>query len=132
MADITSSAADPVSKSEFSRILGLDRSRVSQFIAQGLEVGPDGRLDRIPALRWVAENTKPMKNGTPSAGDRARDLLAAEGIEVGPAATYATGGGAFTEARIALTWEQVEWQRTRNEAALAAEPSLAKLARTRL
>jgi hypothetical protein len=45
-----------LSKSELAARLGLSRSRVSQMLAQGLPVEPDGRVDAVAAARWVLAN----------------------------------------------------------------------------
>lgn len=43
-------------KAALARELGLTRGRISQYIASGMPVLPDGRVDVSEAKRWVAEN----------------------------------------------------------------------------
>jgi len=42
------------SKTEFAKRLGVSKPRVSQLVAQGLPVLPDGRINLAAALDWVA------------------------------------------------------------------------------
>src|SRR3954452_8591719 len=44
------------SKSALAAELGITRGRVSQYVAAGLPVRSDGRLDREEAIQWVAKN----------------------------------------------------------------------------
>ena len=46
-------------KAGFSRLLGVSKPRVSQYVAMGLPVRADGRLNLDEALRWVRENIVP-------------------------------------------------------------------------
>jgi transcriptional regulator with XRE-family HTH domain len=50
-----------LTKSELAERLGLSRSRVSQLVAQGLPVEPDGRVDAVEAARWVLDNLYGLK-----------------------------------------------------------------------
>jgi transcriptional regulator with XRE-family HTH domain len=50
-----------LSKSELAARLGLTRSRISQLVAAGLPVLPDGRVDALAAARWVLANLYDLK-----------------------------------------------------------------------
>jgi hypothetical protein len=52
-----------VSKAELSRMLGVSRARVSQFVALGMPVRDDGRLGTIVVLQWVVRNIMPPDEG---------------------------------------------------------------------
>lgn len=43
-------------KAEFAARVGLTRGRISQLIAQGLPVRPDGRIDVETDLQWMEDN----------------------------------------------------------------------------
>ena len=64
-----------VSKAEFSRRLGVSKARVSQYLADGLPVRPDGRLDLDRASAWVRANVANTEaNGyAPLGHDHARE-----------------------------------------------------------
>ena len=48
-----------ITKAAFSRLLGISKARVSQYVGMGMPVRADGRLDLPVALRWVRENIAP-------------------------------------------------------------------------
>jgi transcriptional regulator with XRE-family HTH domain len=50
-----------LTKSELAERLGLSKGRVSQLVAQGLPVEPDGMVDAVEAARWVLDNLYGMK-----------------------------------------------------------------------
>jgi transcriptional regulator with XRE-family HTH domain len=50
-----------LSKSELAERLGLTKGRVSQLLADGLPVEPDGVVDAVEAARWVLDNLYSMK-----------------------------------------------------------------------
>jgi plasmid maintenance system antidote protein VapI len=50
-----------LTKSELAERLGLSKGRVSQLVAQGLPVLPDGQVDAIEAARWVLDNLYGLK-----------------------------------------------------------------------
>jgi hypothetical protein len=50
-----------LSKSELALRLGLSKSRVSQLVAQGLPVEPDGLVDALAAARWVLDTLCDLK-----------------------------------------------------------------------
>jgi hypothetical protein len=52
-----------ISKGELAAELKLTRARVSQFVAAGLPVRPDGRLNRDEALAWCREHWRPNSGG---------------------------------------------------------------------
>lgn len=45
-----------ITKAEFARRQGLARSRVSQLVALGMPVTPDGRVIEAAAARWMRDN----------------------------------------------------------------------------
>jgi hypothetical protein len=49
------------SKSELAGRLGLSKGRVSQMVADGLPVEPDGRVDALRAAQWVLDNLNDTK-----------------------------------------------------------------------
>jgi len=53
--------ARPVSKSGFAVRIGVTKARVSQLIAKGLPVRPDGKIDPAEAEAWFAENVDPRR-----------------------------------------------------------------------
>lgn len=53
------SEAHVLTKAAFSRHLGVSRARVLQYVAMGLPVRADGRLNLQEALRWVLQNIAP-------------------------------------------------------------------------
>jgi hypothetical protein len=55
------SSAVTVSKSELAEELGLSAGRISQMIATGLPVLPDGALDLAEAAQWVLRNLRDPK-----------------------------------------------------------------------
>jgi transcriptional regulator with XRE-family HTH domain len=50
-----------LTKRELAERLGLSRSRVSQLVAAGLPVEPDGKVDAVEAARWVLANLYGLK-----------------------------------------------------------------------
>jgi hypothetical protein len=50
-----------LTKSELAERLGLTKGRVSQLVAQGLPVLPDGKIDAVEAARWVLDNLRDLK-----------------------------------------------------------------------
>jgi phage terminase Nu1 subunit (DNA packaging protein) len=42
-----------ITKADLARLLGCDRSRITQLARAGMPVRRDGRLDRETALAWV-------------------------------------------------------------------------------
>jgi hypothetical protein len=52
-----------VTKAAFAGRVGLTRGRISQLIAQGLPVLPDGRIEVEAGLRWMEENLDPDRRG---------------------------------------------------------------------
>jgi hypothetical protein len=45
-----------ISKAEFGRRIGVNRSRVSQLETDGLPVRSDGKIDFVKAKRWVDQH----------------------------------------------------------------------------
>lgn len=54
-------APPSVSKSEFAREMGVTPGRISQLIARGLPVLPNGRVDPEAARDWYAANVDPSR-----------------------------------------------------------------------
>jgi phage terminase Nu1 subunit (DNA packaging protein) len=48
-----------LAKGEFARLIGVSRARVSQYIADGLPVAFDGRIDAIQGQEWIRGNLDP-------------------------------------------------------------------------
>ena len=53
-----------ISKAAFSRLLGVSKPRVSQYVAMGMPVRIDGRLDLAVAVAWVRDNIGPAYRPT--------------------------------------------------------------------
>jgi len=47
-----------VSKSQFAKLLGLSRGRISQLIRLGLPVAADGRIPAADAYKWYCRNVR--------------------------------------------------------------------------
>jgi hypothetical protein len=62
------------SKSALAAELGITRGRVSQYVAAGMPVRLDGKLDREAAIRWVAKKHYSRFGGDDGAR-RARQLV---------------------------------------------------------
>lgn len=54
-------ATGPVSKSTFARMIGVTKGRVSQLIAKGLPVRPDGKIDPVIGGEWIEQNLDPLR-----------------------------------------------------------------------
>lgn len=71
-----------ITKAEFARRQGLARSRVSQLVALGMPVAPDGRIVEAMAARWMRDNLdahrrQARKTASPDGqGGRVTDLRA--------------------------------------------------------
>lgn len=50
------SEAEIISKAALSRLCGISKARVSQYIGMGMPVRPDGRLNMVECLAWVRAN----------------------------------------------------------------------------
>jgi hypothetical protein len=67
-------------KTEFAARVGLTKGRISQLIAEGLPVRPDGQIDVDAGLTWIENNLDPArrnKGGTPSVTGRSATLAEA-------------------------------------------------------
>lgn len=51
----------PVTKSAFAASIGVSKSRVSQLVAQGLPVTPQGLIDPAEASEWIERNVDPNR-----------------------------------------------------------------------
>jgi hypothetical protein len=45
-----------ITKAALAAELAISKARVSQYVAEGLPVRSDGKLDREAAVKWIAEN----------------------------------------------------------------------------
>jgi len=72
------------SKTEFAARVGLTKGRISQLIAEGLPVRPDGTIDVEAGLAWMERNLDPSRRGkggatatagTPSVAEVRRMLM---------------------------------------------------------
>lgn len=50
-------------KTEFAARVGLTKGRISQLVADGLPVRPDGRIDVETGLAWMERNLDPSRRG---------------------------------------------------------------------
>ena len=50
-----------LSKKGFAELIGVSQGRVSQMIADGLPVEPNGRVDRAKGIAWVDANIDPNR-----------------------------------------------------------------------
>jgi phage terminase Nu1 subunit (DNA packaging protein) len=57
-----------VKKAEFARILGVSPARISQYVASGLPVLSNGRIELELARRWLKASTHPRKSRHPDRG----------------------------------------------------------------
>lgn len=48
-------------KTEFAARVGLTKGRVSQLLAEGLPVRPDGRINIVAGLAWMETNLDPSR-----------------------------------------------------------------------
>ena len=64
-----------VPKSEFAELLGVDRSRISQMLRQGLPTSIDGKIDVEQGLKWIASRVGSGRYFADGAAARARALL---------------------------------------------------------
>lgn len=59
--DVTARPAETLSKKGFAEAIGVSAGRVSQMIAGGLPVEPNGRIHVARGKAWVAENVDPNR-----------------------------------------------------------------------
>lgn len=59
--DVTGKPAETLSKKGFAEAIGVSAGRVSQLIASGLPVEPNGRIHVARGKAWVAENVDPNR-----------------------------------------------------------------------
>ena len=71
-------AAELVRKAEFGRMLGVGGSRITQYLATGMPVEPNGRIRVSAAMAWVeAQGFKPRPaRATPEQIDNRRRIEA--------------------------------------------------------
>lgn len=59
MPDRWEEGSQRLAKGEFAKLIGVSRARVSQYIADGLPVAFDGRIDVAQGRAWVRANLDP-------------------------------------------------------------------------
>lgn len=59
---------EPVTKTRLADLLRVSKSRVSQYIADGLPVLPDGRIDPEAARAWVEARLDPARRRPETGG----------------------------------------------------------------
>lgn len=59
--DVSTKPAETLSKKGFAEAIGVSAGRVSQMIAGGLPVEPNGRIHVARGKAWVAENVDPNR-----------------------------------------------------------------------
>lgn len=59
MSDRWEGVSPRLAKGEFARLIGVSRARVSQYIADGLPVAFDGRIDVDQGQAWIRANLDP-------------------------------------------------------------------------
>jgi phage terminase Nu1 subunit (DNA packaging protein) len=66
-----------VTKAQFADLLGVSRPRVTQLVAEGCPVTPEGRIPRDAALAWYEREKAPNKRRAlrPVSQQSARDAL---------------------------------------------------------
>ena len=67
------------SNTAFAVRVGLTKGRISQLVAEGLPVRPDGQIDVAEGLAWIEDNLDPArrnKGGVPAAPARVSTTLA--------------------------------------------------------
>jgi hypothetical protein len=65
-----------ISKAALARELGISAAAISRHVRNGLPVQPNGKLDRVRALRWLAGNAGGSNHwDQPDAGMLAQQLL---------------------------------------------------------
>jgi|APTNR8051073442_1049403.scaffolds.fasta_scaffold09480_1 hypothetical protein len=106
-------------KAEFARRVGVTRGRISQLIAKGLPVTPEGKIDPEAGLAWLEQNLDHDRRGK------------------GGVARQTTPGPSLAEARRLLLLTQVQrarlaLERERGDLVDAAGVTAAVLARARL
>lgn len=89
-----------VSLAEFARIMGVDRSQPTRWVAAGMPLLPDGRVDAETASEWVRNNIDPSAART--ARYRARESVdpVAGGVRLGLAVMAAFAPRAVAEAAV--------------------------------
>jgi hypothetical protein len=68
-------------KTGFAARVGLTKGRISQLVAEGLPVRPDGRIDVDAGLTWIENNLDPgrrNKGGSPSVAGKIATLAEAK------------------------------------------------------
>lgn len=76
-ATTATTPATTVSKREFAVLQHVSAPAVSKWIALGLPVGPDGRIDTKDGLAWLAANVQGRGRGAAKRRRQSEDLMAA-------------------------------------------------------
>jgi len=86
--------AEVVRKGELAQRVGVSAARVSQWVAAGLPVLPDGRVELQQALDWITKNVDRSGGGWPVRKATNRGTVAASPaastVNLGPAASSST------------------------------------------
>lgn len=69
-ANVEESSPGAVTKAEFAARVGLTRGRISQLIADGLPVRPDGRIDFEAGCTWLENSLDPDRRAASRASTR--------------------------------------------------------------
>jgi len=70
-------------KTAFADRVGLTKARISQLVADGLPVRPDGKIDVEIGLAWIENNLDPArryKGGSPNTTNRSATLAEAKRV----------------------------------------------------
>ena len=62
------SSSPTISKRAFARRHGVSPSRVTTWVAQGLPLTPDGKVEAEAGNAWVAKNLDPAKRAAAKPG----------------------------------------------------------------
>jgi hypothetical protein len=60
-----------------AKTLNISKARVSQYIAKGMPVLPDGKLDREQCVKWIQNNVLKVAKAGESGGARLLDVRVA-------------------------------------------------------
>ena len=92
-----------VSKSQLAQSLEVTKARVSQYVARGMPVRSDGKIDYEAAVKWIAENVVPLNplaadKGAKRAGRLTRKAAAKTAPVRRPTSVEAAHAHAITDA----------------------------------
>lgn len=61
-----------MTKTDFARLMGVDRAQPTRWAQMGMPVLPDGRVDPVEAAEWVRENVASTQRDRRSVGMRSK------------------------------------------------------------